>query len=104
MHYYRTRDGQDYTIPDIGRTVNGEIRTDRIIENPNFELIQDTPEQIPEPILSTPEAPAPVIATSEPTVPQSQPVPEAAPAPTPEPQPPVSEPEPTQATNQGSIN
>lgn len=38
MNTYKTKDGQDYTIPGVGRTQDGIIETEQIIENPNFEL------------------------------------------------------------------
>jgi hypothetical protein len=38
---YRTKDGQDYTVPERGRTLKGIIVTDRMIENSNFELVEE---------------------------------------------------------------
>jgi hypothetical protein len=64
---YRTKDGQDYTLPGIGRTVNGSIVTDQVIENPNFELVEDTPPAAP---------PATPLAAPSP-VPQPAPAPPA---------------------------
>ena len=46
---YRTKDGNDYTVGDIGRTVNGIIVTDRVIENPNFEIVEETTSAAPAP-------------------------------------------------------
>jgi hypothetical protein len=55
MNTYKTRDGEDYTIPGVGRTVDGRIETESIIENPNFELVSG-------------DAPQNIIATAEPDV------------------------------------
>lgn len=76
---YKTKDGQDYTVPGIGRTVNGMIVTDRVIENSNFELVEETAPAAP-----IPPTPTPPVAPA--------PVPQPAPAP------------PAPQTNQGSVN
>lgn len=73
---YRTKDGQDYMLPGIGRTVNGSIVTNRPIENPNFELVEETP-----PVAAAPTPPVAI-------------------APVPQPAPAIPAPQ----TNQGSIN
>lgn len=41
MAIYKTKDGLDYLVPGIGHTVNGQITTDQIIENPRFEEVQE---------------------------------------------------------------
>ncbi len=61
MNKYRTIDGLDYTITDVGRTENGVIETDAIIENPNFELegevhnVEVTAIEAPAEVLALPE-------------------------------------------------
>ncbi len=61
MNKYRTIDGLDYTVTGVGRTENGVIVTDQIIENPNFELegevqnVEATPIEAPEEHLALPE-------------------------------------------------
>jgi hypothetical protein len=56
---YRTKDGNDYTLPNIGMTVNGIIETNKIIENPLFELVKDDGGTTPEtpPVTETPTVP-----------------------------------------------
>ena len=65
---YRTKDGQDYTLPGIGRTTNGIIVTDKIIENANFEPIEETPQPS-----AAPQSPQPVASQPQPAVPASAP-------------------------------
>jgi hypothetical protein len=67
---YKTKDGNDYSLPNRGRTVNGIIVTDKPIENPLFELFQDEPTSTPQtttpPVQPTPPAnPAPVPAAPQ---------------------------------------
>lgn len=54
MATYKTKDGVDRVLPGIGRTVDGKITTDFKIENPMFELVEDSAPPVP---------PAPAVAT-----------------------------------------
>ena len=65
MATYKVKDGIDRTLPGIGRTVNGEITTDAIIENPLFEVVDNSAAPAPAPVAAAPvapQAPAPVQA------------------------------------------
>lgn len=71
MYKYKTKDGQDYFVPGHGQTVGGEITTDHIIENHNYELVE------------SPQDPAqsqqPAAAHADGVVSQAQQLPPAAP-------------------------
>lgn len=49
MATYKTKDGRDYILPGIGRTTKGQITTDALIENANFEIVEGHLEQAPTP-------------------------------------------------------
>jgi hypothetical protein len=53
MYKYKTKGSVELVIPGVGVTVDGIITSDRPIENPNLELITNTPvEPIVEPIVA----------------------------------------------------
>lgn len=46
MYKYKTKDGKDCFVTGVGQTKDGILISNRVIENPNFELIEDNePEQ-----------------------------------------------------------
>lgn len=66
MNTYRTKDGSDQALIDIGVTKNGTITTDKIIENPNFELVKEAPVETPLPV--QPPVIAPVVPPVQPQI------------------------------------
>jgi hypothetical protein len=59
MTTYKTLDGQDYTIPGVGRTVDGQITTDQTIESPLLVEVKEG-----EPVYDPQEKPAPFDGTA----------------------------------------
>jgi hypothetical protein len=59
---YKTKNGEDFVIPGIGRTVKGEITTDQKIENANFQLVSDDSATAQGPVADSPAAPVQSIA------------------------------------------
>lgn len=47
MYKYKTKDGQDVTVPGVGRSVNGILMSSFKIENPNLELVTEEQEATP---------------------------------------------------------
>jgi hypothetical protein len=59
MTKYKTKDGSDVIIPNVGVTVDGFIETDQIIESPILEVVAETQAQ-PAPIAQAQPAQIPV--------------------------------------------
>jgi len=66
MPTYKTKDGRDRIIPGIGRTINGQITTDAVIENPMFEVVADA-KPAEQPVPGPAPQPAPASAHEQPT-------------------------------------
>lgn len=59
MTKYKTKDGNDVVIPNVGVTVGGFIETDKKIESPLLEVVSEATA----PTSTTPAQPAPTTQT-----------------------------------------
>lgn len=78
MPTYKTKDGNDYVLPGIGRTVEGRITTSQVIENVKFIEVTENDAQpaavAPNPVqvAAVPQPVPPSAIQQTVTIPQNQ--------------------------------